>query len=127
MTNGIAHARRLSARGLHTLMVGGELKGATEAVVGSEALYQLGKYNFTIGFFGTNGVTKKNGYTTPDVNEAMVKRKAMEQTDRRYVLCDAEKFGIVSLVTFADFGSATILTDYIPSAAFGDCPNIISI
>ena len=29
--------------------------------------------NFNKGFFGTNGITEKSGFTTPDINEALVK------------------------------------------------------
>ena len=52
-------------------------------VVGSEAMQTLRKYHFTKGFFGTNGVTKKAGFTTPDANEAMVKKTAREQCQKK--------------------------------------------
>ena len=62
---------------------------------------RLEKYHFTKGFFGTNGVTKKAGFTTPDANEAMVKKTAIEQCQKKYVLCDHSKFGEDSVqVTF---------------------------
>ena len=51
--------------------------------VGSEAMQTLRKYHFTKGFFGTNGVTKKAGFTTPDANEAMVKKTAREQCQKK--------------------------------------------
>lgn len=47
--------------------------------VGADAIAGLWKYNFTKGFFGTNGVHAEAGYTTPDIAEAMVKEKAMKQ------------------------------------------------
>ena len=37
-------------------------------------------------------MTKGNGFTTPDVKEAMVKKKSMQKTKERYVLCDSSKF-----------------------------------
>lgn len=127
VTNGITHARRLAERGFKTIIIGGELKESTEAVVGNEAMKNLEKYNFTLGFFGANGISRKLGYMTPDVGEALVKQKAMEKSCRRYVLCDACKFGDVSSVTFGEFMDAVILTDYIPKDAFENCSNIISI
>ena len=36
-------------------------------------------YHFSKGFFGTNGVSKKAGFTTPDDSEALVKKTALEQ------------------------------------------------
>ena len=84
VTNAVAHAQRLAMRGLKVMLVGGELKASTEAVVGSQAMQTLLNYHFTKGFFGTNGVTKKSGCTTPDANEAMIKRTAMG--DRKSVV-----------------------------------------
>ena len=127
VTNGISHARHLSERGFQVFILGGELKSSTEAIVGSEALSCLEKYNFTLGFFGANGISTKAGFTTPDINEALIKRKAMEKTKRRYLLSDSQKFGIVSLVSFSPITNAVILTDYIPRESFKACDNIITI
>ena len=111
MTNAVAHAQRLAAMGMKVLLVGGELKISTEAVVGAQAAEMIRRYHFTKGFFGTNGVTKKTGFTTPEASEAVVKELAMAHCRDRYVLADHDKFGSVSSVTFGAFQSATILTD----------------
>ena len=69
---------------------------------------------YMIEFLGrTNGVTKKEGFTTPDAGEAQVKRTAMRQCRKCYVLADSAKFGYVSAVTFASFESGVILTEKI--------------
>ena len=96
--------------GMKTL-VGGELKSSTEAVVGNQAIRTIQEYHFTKGFFGTNGVTRRSGCTTPDVNEAVIKKTAMEQCRQCYVLCDASKFNSISSVTFADFEKPIFITD----------------
>ena len=82
VTNGVSHARMLAQRGIHVTLIGGELKGSTEAVIGSFALQMLQMYHFTRGFFGTNGVTKHEGFTTPDASEALVKRKAWSSAEK---------------------------------------------
>lgn len=46
----------------------------------------LDKYNFTKGFWGTNGITVKNGFTTPEIKEAMVKKKSMENSKENIFL-----------------------------------------
>ena len=79
VTNAVAHAQRLVSMKKKVLLIGGELKASTEAVVGSQAIRTLQEYHFTKGFFGSNGVARKSGCTTPDASEAMVKRTAMEQ------------------------------------------------
>lgn len=126
VTNAVAHAKTLAAAGFRVYLVGGELKGSTEAVVGNQALMNLQSYHFTKGFFGTNGLTRKSGCTTPDANEAAVKAAAMEQCRECYVLCDSSKFDNISSVTFADFYRSTIITDRIPSG-YEDCANIIEV
>lgn len=88
----VAHAQSLAERGFKVFLVGGELKGSTEAVIGNQAMNTLREYHFTKGFFGTNGITKKSGCTTPDANEAAVKSAAMQQCRECYVLCDSSKF-----------------------------------
>lgn len=123
VTNAVAHAQRLAMRGIKVLLVGGELKASTEAIVGSQAMQTIQNYHFTKGFFGTNGVTKKCGCTTPDANEAMVKRTAIEQCKKSYVLCDSSKFEQISAVTFASFAGMNFLTDRRP-AGYEDCENI---
>lgn len=67
------------------ILIGGELKGTTEAVIGSQAILTIQGYHFTKGFFGTNGVSKRHGFTTPDPNEALVKQEAMAPD--RALLC----------------------------------------
>lgn len=123
VTNAVAHAQRLAGRGYKVLLVGGELKASTEAVVGSQAMQTLLNYHFTKGFFGTDGVTKKSGCTTPDANEAMIKRTAIGQCKKCYALCDSSKFDHVSSVTFASFGSMEFITDRMP-AGYEECGNV---
>ncbi|MFQ7500604.1 MAG: DeoR/GlpR family DNA-binding transcription regulator, partial [Blautia coccoides] len=63
VTNAVSHAQRLAALDFRVLLIGGELKGTTEAVVGNQAILSLQSFHFTKGFFGTNGVSRKSGYT----------------------------------------------------------------
>ncbi|MGN0151965.1 MAG: DeoR/GlpR family DNA-binding transcription regulator [Wujia sp.] len=127
VTNSFSHAKRLAERGLVTYILGGEFKPVTEAIVGEEAILCLDKYNFTKGFWGANGVTVKNGFSTPDVKEAMVKRKSMQKTRERFVLCDSSKFSQISSVSFADFESAGIITSKIEDTAFKGYKNILEV
>lgn len=124
VTNAVAHAQKLAAGGGHVLLVGGTLKSSTEAVVGTMAALTLKDYHFTKGFFGTNGASREAGFTTPDANEALVKRTALEQCQKAYILCDSSKFHMVSSVTFAPFLAGTILTDHRPEE-FKDIADIV--
>jgi len=111
VTNAVAHAQRLASCGVHVILIGGTLKTSTEAVVGTSAVLMLHDYHFSMGFFGANGISKAAGFTTPDANEALVKKTALEQCKKAYILCDHSKFNVVSSVTFAPITAGTILTD----------------
>ncbi|CEM61399.1 DeoR/GlpR transcriptional regulator [Treponema phagedenis] len=127
VTNSFSHAERLSERGFRTYILGGEIKQTSEAVVGEEAIESLLKYNFTKGFWGTNGVSPNTGFSTPDISEALIKKAAMKRTHKRYVICDASKFSKLASVTFADFMKATVITSTLPDSSYSEYRNIIEV
>lgn len=111
LTNSLPHAQRLLAKGCRTLLPGGEVKQATEVLVGAETVNAIRRYHFTLGFWGTNGAGLETGFTTPEFSEAAVKQISLEHTVRPYVLADSSKFSAISLITFAEFMDATVITD----------------
>ncbi len=127
LTNSLPHAQKLLAKGCHTLLPGGEVKSLTEVLVGSVTADLIRRYHFTIGFWGTNGADIVNGFTTPEFNEAAVKRIGIENTARPYVLCDSSKFQSISLITFAEFDSATVITDSVNDPALRAAGNVIEV
>ena len=127
VTNAISHAKRLAERGFTVYLLGGEFKAVTEAIVGEEAVAALEKYNFTKGFWGTNGVSLQKGYSTPELKEAMVKKKSMENCKERFVLADESKFNQISSVTFAPFEGATVITTGLSLPAYKKCKNVIDV
>lgn len=127
VTNAITHAKKLAGKGFTVYILGGEFKAVTEAIVGEEAVATLEKYNFTKGFWGTNGISLQRGFSTPELKEAMVKRKSMENCKQRYVLADESKFNQISSVTFGDFESASVITTELKQKAFRNCKNIIQV
>lgn len=109
VTNGIGHVQKLIRRGIDTILIGGKVKAMTEAIIGASAARDLEQYCFTKGFFGTNGVDH-SGYTTPDIEEAAVKRQAICQCRQAYILADKSKLEKVSFVKFAELDQATLIT-----------------
>lgn len=124
VTNSFTHAKKLSDKGFQVYILGGEFKSTTEAIVGEEAVFALDKYNFTKGFWGTNGVNVKKGYTTPEVKEAMVKKKSMENCKEKFILADSSKFAQISSVKFAEFDQAIVITDKLPNESYRKYKNI---
>lgn len=113
VTNGIDHCKKLHERGCKVYIVGGEVKSSTGAIIGAEVISSLEKYNFTKGFFGTNGISQKCGFTTPDINEGLVKMEAIKRCNRSYVLADTSKFNKIKSFTFADIKDSTIITTHL--------------
>lgn len=110
ITNGISHAKKLIKNQCKVYIIGGELKITTEAIIGAEAINGLRKYNFTKGFFGTNGISLETGFTTPDIKEALVKEEALNRSNKAFILADKTKFNSISSVTFGKIEDAEIIT-----------------
>lgn len=129
VTNALSHAKRLADKGFSVILIGGEPKSATDAIVGAEAVLNLQKYHFSKGFFGVNGVERMSGFTTPDAKEAMVKQAAVKntQSEHRYFLATASKFGEVYAVTFSGFEGGTILTEEPINETFPKSIHIVNV
>ena len=124
----VSHALKLASRGFKVIVLGGSLKSATQAVVGPDTNAAIARYHLTLGFWGANGITREDGFTTPDAAEAEVKRLSMRQTLHRFVLADASKVDRVSRVTFADFKDATLVTSTLPAgSALLGCENVMVV
>ena len=127
VTNGIMHAKKLTQKGCIVYLIGGELKEATLALVGEEAMKTLGRYHFTKGFFGTNGIHIESGCTTPDIREAAIKEMAILRSAKAYILADSTKFGQVAPVTFSELDAVDIITTKLKDATFNKYKNIVEV
>ncbi|MCM3720175.1 DeoR/GlpR family DNA-binding transcription regulator [Fictibacillus phosphorivorans] len=111
VTNGISHLEMLTEHQMTTYLVGGLVKPKTKALVGSGALNSLSSYRFDKCFLGTNGIHLEAGFTTPDPEEASVKRLALSLSQETFILADHSKFNDASFSKVADLHEAVILTD----------------
>lgn len=127
VTNSIYHLEHLLTFGIPAIILGGQIKALTQAVIGPTCIEQLRSYHFDRAFLGTNGFHLEYGYTTPDPDEAAVKRQAMLQSQQTYVLADASKEQAVSFVRIADLAQATLLTTRLSEEFRSAYPKTISI
>lgn len=111
VTNGIVHAKKLIERNCRTYILGGQVKPVTEAIVGAQCVAAIEKYHFTKAFLGTNGIHVDAGFTTPDIEESLVKTAVAQQAYMTYILSDHSKFNTVSSFTFAPLHQCCIITD----------------
>jgi DeoR family fructose operon transcriptional repressor len=114
VTNGITHLEMLLAKGIKSYVLGGMMKASTKAVIGSLAQEAIRRFRFDKCFLGANGIHLEMGYTTPDPEEASLKRMALSLSGQTYVLADHSKLAEISFSQFADLKEATLITDQLP-------------
>lgn len=120
MTNSIEAACRLTWYNLQTRVLGGTLNPGAVNLVGAEALASLGRYNFTKGFLGIDGITVKQGFTASDPEAAAVKTLAASRSQQVFVLADDSKFGRVAAVAVAPLSAARIVTNHLYEPEYRD-------
>lgn len=102
VTNALGIAASLSRRTRVTVrLVGGRVRPRTQAVVGDWAVQQLSGLSFDLTVVATNGVTVARGLSTPDPEEAAVKRAAIAAGQRVALVADHTKVGDEHFTLFA--------------------------
>lgn len=110
LTNSVLIAAALAARpGCRVHIIGGRVRGLTQAAVGPEALARLASLRADIAVMGSNGLTAQHGLSTPDPDEAAVKRAMVASARRVVALVDASKVGQEHLVSFAGTDDVDLL------------------
>lgn len=117
VTNSVPIAAGLAGRSSLQLL-GGRVRGVTQATVGEPALRTLESLRLDIAFIGANGISVRHGLSTPDSDEAAVKRAMVGCANFVVVLADSAKIGIEEFVSFASLDQLDVLvTDSEISAA----------
>ena len=102
----LTHAVPIAARlaGLPHIdlyLLPGRVRTTTQAAVGSDTVRALGRLRVDVAFLGTNGISVRHGFSTPDEAEAATKRAMVRAAQRSVVLADSSKLGREHLVRFA--------------------------
>lgn len=118
VTNAFINAKKLAQRGFKVIIIAGEVKPTTEAIIGAEAVAALMNYNFTKCFMGVNGISVKGGFSTPDKSESAVKRTAVSRSKEVYILGDHSKFGKIFPIKFYELNRGKIITDKVPDKKY---------
>jgi DeoR family fructose operon transcriptional repressor len=93
-------------------VLGGKVRLNTQATVGTMAIDMLKRFNVSKAFVGVNGITVENGLTTPDLEEADIKKAMLSIADERIVLTDSTKFQKVARCQIAPLSMIDkIITD----------------
>ncbi|MGA8246866.1 MAG: DeoR/GlpR family DNA-binding transcription regulator [Nocardioides sp.] len=110
VTHAVPIAARLAGlRHIDLRLLPGRVRRTTQAAVGAETVEALSHLRVDVAFVGTNGITAAHGLTTPDPDEAAVKRALVASGRQVVVLADASKFGIETAVRFASATEVDVL------------------
>jgi DeoR family transcriptional regulator, fructose operon transcriptional repressor len=110
VTHGVPIAARLAGqRQIDLRLLPGRVRRTTQAAVGADTVDVLSHLRVDVAFLGTNGVTSEHGLTTPDPEEAAVKRALIASGRRVVALADASKFGVETAIRFAAPGEIDVL------------------
>ncbi|WP_322412022.1 DeoR/GlpR family DNA-binding transcription regulator [Microbacterium invictum] len=117
VTHAVPIAFELGARAdLPLTVIGGRVRGMTAAAVGAAAVEAVSQLRPDVAVVGTNGISAAFGLSTPDPEEAAVKRAIVAAARRVIVLADASKVDAEYLVRFAGLEDIDVLvTDAAPS------------
>ncbi|GAA4641792.1 DeoR/GlpR family DNA-binding transcription regulator [Gordonia humi] len=98
------HLSRSSA-----VLLGGRLRPKTQSAVGADTVEALRRLHLSVGFIGANGLTAAHGVSTPDPDEAAVKRAMIAACDLVVVLADSSKLNRQELVSFGSLDDIDVL------------------
>jgi DeoR family fructose operon transcriptional repressor len=108
-TNSWPVGAALHERGIEVVALGGRIRPATMAAVGALTAQALAAINVDVAFLGTNALSFDRGLTTPDADEADVKRQMLAAARQRVFLVDSSKFGHESHARHATLDDVDVL------------------
>ncbi len=113
VTNSVPIAARVSTLpAVNLQLLGGRVRGLTQAAVGEQTLRALDTMRVDVAFIGTNGITVRHGLSTPDSEEAAVKRAMVDCANYVVAVADSSKIGQEEFVSFAPISKVdTLVTD----------------
>ncbi|HWG85727.1 MAG TPA: DeoR/GlpR family DNA-binding transcription regulator, partial [Deinococcales bacterium] len=109
LTNSVAIALELVDTPNEVLLLGGQVRQHSLALIGPAAVSTVEGFRADKVFLGATGVSLEAGYTTPNPLEAQTKRAMLLAASERYVLADASKIGHAALSRFARLDEVSAL------------------
>lgn len=120
VTNSLPIASELSrSKWIKLVMLGGELRSNTEALVGTFCENMLRELHVDKAFIGANGVDIYKGVTTANISEASTKRAMVNAAREVILVADHSKFGQVYFAKICDIKDLScVITDEQPGDGY---------
>lgn len=113
ITNSLPIAQELhSNEGIELIVLGGSMRKGILSFVGPLAEQNISQFYVDKAFIATNGIHPEGGLTTPNMDEATIKRMMIQSSARAILVADSSKIGVMNLVKFAPAEAVhTFITD----------------
>lgn len=109
----------LSKPNLNIMILPGKFSRETNSITGSDAAEYLEQFNIQKAFMSASGFIPAKGATHASLAEAPMKNSALKQSDLSYLLVDASKFGVSTLINYADSSRfEAVITNTLPDSTF---------
>jgi DeoR/GlpR family transcriptional regulator of sugar metabolism len=109
VTNSLPAIVELAGRGPRLIVVGGEYRATSQALVGPLSQFLLENVHVNRAFIGSYAVSLEDGLTTTDPAEAFTKKLATERATQVVLLADSRKLGGRSFVRAGGLESVDVL------------------
>jgi DeoR family fructose operon transcriptional repressor len=109
VTNSLPAAAELVGRGPRLIVVGGELRATSRAIVGPLTRLLLDELHVDRALMGTFALSLEDGLTTTDPSEAYTKQLVMRRAREVILLADSTKMGTHSLVGAGSLDDVDVL------------------
>ena len=98
-----------SVPNVNIILLGGLLRGNTDAIIGPTAVQQLDTYFAKYAFIGTAGFSVNNGITAHMYDEAEIPLKMIERAEKSILLTDSSKWDKCSLIKMMELDEMDII------------------
>lgn len=109
VTNSLPAATELVGRGPRVILLGGELRATSRAIVGPLTRHLLEELRVDRAVMGSFALALDDGLTTTDAAEAYTKRLVLTRASQVIVLADSSKVGRHSFVTAGRIADIDVL------------------
>ena len=109
VTNSLPVATELAGRGPRVIVIGGELRARSRAIVGPMTRHVLEQLHVDRAVMGTYALSLEDGLTTTDPSEAYTKSLVLTRAEQVILLADSSKLGARSFAASGDLGQIDVL------------------
>ncbi len=108
-------------KGVRLLTVGGIFQADTHSFAGSYSEYSLDRYSFNKAFIAAVSVSPERGVSNNNIYDTAIKRTAIKNSQKSYLVVDSSKFFLDAFNNFAALTEFSgIVTDSLPNQQLAD-------